>query len=120
MRKSFLPLIILISSACQLPTSFQELNLLWTAGWSADGKYIAAGVDNGVLAILLAKDLSLYKKLPFDSMTIAAVAWHPTQNLLAFSAYPFNRNQNTSTLQILDVETGKSTKLGKYAGRGLS
>jgi WD40 repeat protein len=121
MKKIPVLLLLLVSYGFQNPFSPEkDLNFLWTAGWSADGKYIAVGGDNGSLAILLAKDLSRFKTLPFDSMTIAAIAWHPAQNFLAFSAYPHNRNQNTSTLQILNVETGKSINLGKYAGRGLS
>ena len=121
MRNASILLIILVLCAFKntLPPG-QDFNSLWTAGWSADGKYIAVGGDNGKLAILLAKDLSIHQVLPFDSMTIAAVAWHPAQNLLAFSAYPHNRGLHSSTLQILNVETGKSTNLGKYAGRGLS
>ena len=94
--------------------------MLWTAGWSSDGKYIAVGGDNGKLAVLNAKDLSVHQVLPFDSMTIAAVAWHPNKNLLAFSAYPYNRKSNTSTLQILDVDASASQSLGRFAGRGIS
>jgi WD40 repeat protein len=120
MRTASFLLIILVSCAFPDSTPAEELNLLWTAGWSADGKYIAVGGDNGRLAILHARNLSIYRELPFDSMTVAAVAWHPTQNLVAFSAYPYNRNRNTSTLQILDVETGKSTNLGKIGGRGIT
>jgi WD40 repeat protein len=120
MRKISLLLIGFTVWGFHFKPSSQEFNLLWTASWSTDGKFIAVGGDNGKLAVLNALDLSIHQILPFDSMTIAAVAWHPTKNLLAFSAYPHNRKLKTSTFQILNAETGKSLNLGKYAGRGLS
>lgn len=114
-------LVIALTASCafkQAPDQ-HEFKFLWTAGWSADGTYIAVGGDNGKLVILNGSHLAVVKTLFFDSMTIPSVAWHPTQNLLAFSAYPHNRRPETQTLQILNMATGKLMELGKYAGRGL-
>lgn len=68
-------------------TSAQEKTnkqILWTADWSPDGRYIAVGGNTDTLKIYKSKNLKLHKNFPIKG-TITCVKWHPTKNLLAIS-----------------------------------
>lgn len=59
-----------------------EKQILWTADWSPDGKFIAIGGNLDTLKIYDEKDLKLNKSFPIKS-TITRVKWHPSKNSIA-------------------------------------
>lgn len=61
----------------------QEERILWTAAWSPDDTYLAAGGDHGVLYLLNGKTFDLIKSYPVDNVILSRLKWHPSENKLA-------------------------------------
>lgn len=79
----FLTFILLIAHAKINAQSIEDI--LWTADWSHDGKYIAVGGNHGQLYFYSEHELQVLEKIPFDG-TITKLKWHPTKNLLAIAS----------------------------------
>lgn len=58
-----------------------EKEILWTADWSPNGKFVAIGGNVGALKIYDAKTFKVKKSYPTKN-TITRVTWHPSKNLL--------------------------------------
>ncbi|HYF31740.1 MAG TPA: hypothetical protein VD993_11535 [Chitinophagaceae bacterium] len=86
---------------------------IWSADWSADGKYIAIGGDDSTIWLFKAGDYSLYKTYKANSM-VKGLHWHPKENLLAIA--------NMTGIQLLDVQKGTLTTVPGLTtgGRGIS
>lgn len=63
-----------------------EKQILWTADWSPDGKYIAIGGNTDSLQLYRAKNLRPYRAWPVKN-TITAVKWHPSLPLIAVATH---------------------------------
>lgn len=77
---------IVISLFCciiSLHLTAQENKVLWTAAWSHDDSYLAAGGDHGVLYLFDGKTFNLIKKYPVENVILSRLKWHPTENKLA-------------------------------------
>ena len=58
--------------------------IVWTSVWSPDGKYIAAGGNQGFLRIYHANNLKVWKEYPV-AQTITKLRWHPGSKVLLAS-----------------------------------
>ena len=79
--------------------------ILWTADWSANGKYIAIGGNLDTLKIYSAKELRLYKSYPTKN-TITCIKWHPYKNILAVGT-----QSSEDRVRMLNFETDKVIEL---------
>lgn len=86
--------------------------ILWAADWQANNDKIAIGGAQDTLRFFSATTHELLNELPFEG-TITKVKWHPTENLLAFSA----QDQKT-TASILNIDSNESIKLDSLSNEG--
>lgn len=93
-------------------TAFKPRSI-WTADWSADGKYIAVGGDDSTIWIYNGKDYSLYRSYKTNSM-VKGISFHPRENLLAIA--------NMKGVQLLDIQTGTLAAVPglETGGRGIT
>jgi WD40 repeat protein len=75
----FLMLLLCIPALAQRPLTKE---ILWTADWSPDGKWIAVGGNLDTLKIYHAKNLKLYQSIPVKN-TLTRARWHPTAHAIA-------------------------------------
>lgn len=110
------PILFLLSfSGCKtgIPTqTAPPEEILWTANWSADGKYIAVGGNHNRLLLFSGKDSKLLREYPLEN-TITKLRWHPDGALLAVATQisadrPF----------ILDISSGRRIELEGIANDG--
>ena len=92
----------------------ENIRTQWTANWSSDGQYIAAGGVDGILRIF---DGDSYELIKADTLGawIHRVRWHPFKNVLALAG-----DGNISGLY--DIENDKFTSLevaGPLPGRAI-
>ena len=86
--------------------SAQQHNMLWTAAWSPDDKYIAVGGDQGELKLFDSQTFKLVKAYPVEDVLISRLKWHPHENKLAVIT------QSTSfKAKILNLDTDKWVEL---------
>ncbi len=86
--------------------------ILWTADWSPDNRYIAVGGDIGVLNIYKAKDLQLFKIVPIHN-TLTRIKWHPTKNILAIAT-----QNSLDKCHLLNLDTNEKIELSDIAPEG--
>lgn len=87
MTKNFLikiTLFLIIFNSPLFAQNAKENQILWTADWSPNGKYIAIGGNVDSLKVYEAKSLKLYKSYPVKG-TITRVKWHPNKNVIAIA-----------------------------------
>lgn len=88
-------------------------DILWTAAWSPDGRFIATGGNHNVLRIFSGTTFEPTESYPVKG-TITKLKWHPNLPLLAVATqlspqYPF----------LLNLETGERTLLNGTAIYGV-
>ena len=91
----FLPVLL----GCKNNKASQDSELkeiLWTASWSPDGKYIAIGGNQDTLRIFSGSNFKLIKNYPLKN-TITKLKWHPNENLLAIAT-----QISTEKISVLD------------------
>ncbi|MBA2331104.1 MAG: hypothetical protein H0V91_15985 [Flavisolibacter sp.] len=114
--------IVIISSisifSCNTPKNILDYNTIsnrqfWSADWSTDNNYIAAGGVDSIVRIYQAKNLKLYKSFPVNSW-IHVVKWHSDNKILSIATLD-------KYVQLLDIETGNIKKLdGQGGSRAIS
>lgn len=91
-------------------------DILWTASWSSNGKYIAAGGNHKELMVFSGEDYRLINSLPIEH-TITKVKWHPTETFLAIATQPAD-----GVLNIYDFSSNQFIPLDNFSyigGRGI-
>jgi WD40 repeat protein len=79
--------------------------ILWTADWSPNGKFIAIGGNVDTLKIYNSSNLKPYKSLPIKN-TITRVKWHPTKNIIAVTT-----QMSGDKSSIINIETNEKIEL---------
>jgi WD40 repeat protein len=108
--KIILWLFILNSSV--FAQNIKEKQILWTADWSPNGKYIAIGGNIDSLKIYEAKSLKLYKSYLVKG-TITRVKWHPNKNVIAVA---IQISEDKSML--LNLDTNSKIELNEISPEG--
>jgi WD40 repeat protein len=90
--------------------------ILWTADWSPNGKYIAIGGNVDTLKIYSESNLKPYKSLPIKN-TITRVRWHPTKNIIAVSTQ--NSEDKTSIINLDNNEKIELNGISSEGARGI-
>ncbi len=90
--------------------------ILWTADWSPNGKYIAIGGNVDYLKIYNESNLKPYKSLPIKN-TITRVKWHPTKNIIAVSTQ--NSEDKTSIINLDNNEKIELNGISPEGARGI-
>ncbi|MBK8626911.1 MAG: WD40 repeat domain-containing protein [Saprospiraceae bacterium] len=96
-------LTLIVSQTYAQDTMIRQI--LWTADWSPNGKYIAIGGNLDTLQLYQSKNLQHYKSIPMGN-TITCVKWHPTQNVLAVGT-----QMSKDKVCLLFLDTGKKIEL---------
>ena len=86
--------------------------ILWTADWSKNGKYIAIGGNIDTLHIYSKDNLELYKSFPVKS-TITKLKWHPSLNIMAVTT-----QMSEQTPFILNLDTNEKLELDNSSSEG--
>ena len=79
--------------------------ILWTADWSPNGKFIAVGGNLDTMKIYASKDLQQYKSYAIKN-TITRIKWHPYKNILALVT-----QSSIDKSCIINFETGHMIEL---------
>lgn len=85
-------------------------NILWSANWSTDGKYIAVGGVDKKIRLYDGKSFALVKVIDTDT-EIQRMSWHPFANILAVAAVG-------SGSKIIDLDKQTEYKLEGDKGYG--
>lgn len=101
-RIVFLSLLICNNTYSQ---ATNEKQILWTADWSPDGKFIAVGGNTDTLKIYNRNELKVYKAF-YIGNTITRIKWHPVKNLLAVTT-----QMSVTHSSIIDLETNEKIDL---------
>ena len=83
--KLTLLLIVLGSTEKLLAQVKDTSNILWTANWSYDNKYIAVGGDDKRIRIYDGETFEL-KRIYDNQSGIQRMSWHPHSNFLAVAS----------------------------------
>ncbi len=102
---SILVSLLFILSSDIAAQSSPEKEILWTAAWSPNGKYIAIGGNVGALNIYTAKRLQGYQSYPIEN-TITCVKWHPHKNILAVAT-----QMSSNKVRVINFDTNSSIEL---------
>ena len=86
--------------------------ILWTADWSPNGKYIAIGGNVDTLKIYSESNLKPYKSLPIKN-TITRVKWHPTKNIIIVAT----QNSEDKT-RIINLDNNEKIELNGISSEG--
>lgn len=97
--------LCLLLSKITYSQTLKERQILWTADWSPDGKFIAVAGNTDTLKIINGKDLKVIKTF-FISKTITRVKWHPKKYLLAVTT-----QMSESHSCIINLETSERIDL---------
>lgn len=89
-----------------------QKEILWTAAWSPNGKYIAIGGNVGALNLYTAKRLKRYQSYPIQN-TITCLKWHPFKNVLAVAT-----QMSGSKVQLINFDTHKTIELDGISSDG--
>lgn len=79
--------------------------ILWTADWSPNGKYIAIGGNVDTLKIYNERKLKSFKSFPVKN-TITRIKWHPSLNIIAVTT-----QMSDEKSFILNLETNEKIEL---------
>ena len=90
--------------------------ILWTADWSPNGKYIAIGGNVDTLNIYSESNLKPYKLLPIKN-TITRVKWHPTKNIIIVATQ--NSEDKTSIINLDNNEKIELNGISSEGARGI-
>jgi WD40 repeat protein len=91
-------LLIIIFCSTSFAQNTIQKEILWTADWSPNGKYIAIGGNIDTLKIYNENNLTIHKAIPIKN-TITRVKWHPTKNVIAVAT---QNSPDKSTIINLD------------------
>jgi len=103
---------LLIFNSFVFAQNTKERQILWTADWSPNGKYIAIGGNIDSLKIYEAKSLKLYKSYLVKG-TITRVKWHPSKNVIAVA---IQISEDKSML--LNLDTNSKIELNGISSDG--
>jgi WD40 repeat protein len=90
----------------------QSKEILWTADWSPDGKYMAIGGNTNALQLYTAKDLTPYLSFPIAN-TITRVKWHPTENIVVVTT-----QMSGDKSSIINLDTNEKMELTGISADG--
>ena len=90
----------------------KEREILWTADWSSNGKFIAVGGNVDSLRIYYESNLKPYKSLPLKN-TITRVKYHPTKNIIAVTTQISGDKSS-----IINLETNDKIELNGISEEG--
>ncbi|HEY0679639.1 MAG TPA: hypothetical protein VGD17_15245 [Chitinophagaceae bacterium] len=92
----------------------------WTAGWSHDDKFVAAGFDNGELIVYETTTWKVVKKWNYNPAIIARVEWNPKFPILAVAA--ISHDEKNSIVQLYDIVKNETiiTHSKEFQGRGVT
>lgn len=107
-------MLIIIALLAIVPTVAQTdgKEILWTADWSPNGKYIAYGGNIDTLKILDGNNHKPRRSIPLKN-TITRVKWHPTKNWIAVAT-----QISPDASRIVDLDTGTSHLLPGISADG--
>lgn len=83
----------------------KQKEILWTADWSPNGKYIAVAGNVNALNIYSATTFEIHKSWPVAN-TISNVKWHPTKNMIAVLTHISSEESF-----LLNLDTNEKTRL---------
>lgn len=86
--------------------------ILWTADWSPNGKYIAIGGNVDSLKIYNKGNLKIHKSIPVKN-TITRIKWHPSINIIAVTTQMSNEKSF-----IFNFETNEKIELSGISPDG--
>jgi WD40 repeat protein len=92
--------------------SFNNKEILWTADWSPNGKYIAVAGNSDTIVIYNSHRMMVFKKIPFGS-TVTRVKWHPSKNILAIIS-----QSSIDKSAILNIDTESKIELEGISSDG--
>lgn len=110
----FARISVIVTLLITLMTSAQTAGkeILWTADWSPNGKYIAFGGNTDTLKIVGAKHYEPWRSIPLKN-TITNVKWHPNKNWIAVAT-----QMSADASRIVDLDAGTSFLLSGISPDG--
>ncbi len=107
-----LTLLLLICTTHLFAQNAIEKQILWTADWSPNGKFIAIGGNIDTLKIYKAKNLKLVKSFVVKG-TITRVKWHPNKNVIAVAT-----QLSDAKTMLLNLDTDSRVELNNISPEG--
>ena len=109
---TLLNFLILVSYYQTFAQPVTTKQILWTADWSPDGKYIAIGGNVDTLKIYSQGNLKLYKAVPVKN-SITRIKWHPSRNVVAVTT-----QMSDEKSFIFNLETNEKIELNGISPDG--